>query len=233
VDHVTAASGQRDDRHAVDIPTYPAHHGVAPEARFHKAFRWRGGVGVLLLVPVSIASVFSAPLVSQSSWIHLALQSLAWCAFLAGAGLRFWSTLYIGGRKERALVTDGPYSLCRHPLYLGSLLIGVSAGLFLESPVFELALAVAALTYVSTTIPIEEGVLRSRHESEYAAFSARTPRLWPSWRHFHSPARLPVDVHALELEFSRALRWVWIPIAGEVLTALRYQPWWPHLFRAF
>ncbi|MGO7726914.1 hypothetical protein ACC713_12320 [Rhizobium johnstonii] len=29
---------------------------------------------------------------------------------------RIWSTIYIGGRKNSALVTQGPYSITRNPL---------------------------------------------------------------------------------------------------------------------
>lgn len=32
----------------------------------------------------------------------------------------FWSILYIGGRKNQMIMQDGPYSMCRHPLYLFS-----------------------------------------------------------------------------------------------------------------
>ena len=110
------------------------------------------------------------------------VRILAWATFLVGGGFRFWATLYLGGRKERELVTDGPYSIVRHPLYVGSLLIGVSAGLFLESVMFELALAAVAAMYATATVPVEEAVLASRHPDEYKAYSERVPRFWPSWQ---------------------------------------------------
>ena len=39
-----------------------------------------------------------------------------------GTGFRLWAGLYIGGHKERELVTSGPYSCVRNSLYLGNLL---------------------------------------------------------------------------------------------------------------
>src|SRR5262245_36841884 len=93
----------------------------AAQAFHRRRFRWRGMLGGLVLVPAGVIALFSPPIVPENSLAHLALQTLAWLTFAAGAGARFWATLYIGGRKERELVTDGPYSLCRHPLYLGSL----------------------------------------------------------------------------------------------------------------
>ena len=46
-------------------------------------------------------------------------------ALIIGAALgRIWCNIYITGRKDKELCTDGPYSLCRNPLYLFSF-IGV------------------------------------------------------------------------------------------------------------
>jgi hypothetical protein len=144
-----------------------------------------------------------------------------------------WATLDLGGRKENELVIEGPYSVVRHPLYVGSLLIGASAGLFLESLTFELVLLVVAAIYATGTIPIEESVLESRHPEEYQAYRQRVPRFWPSWQTFRTPSKPRFDVHALNLECARASRWCWIPIAGEILGTLHTRPWWPHLFRFF
>jgi len=157
---------------------------------------------------------------------------VAWAVFLAGACLRFWATIYLGGHKEDTLVVDGPYSIVRHPLYLGSLLIGLAAGLFLESPLFEVAVLVVAMAYASATAPVEEDVLRSRHGEVFDKYAARVRRFWPTWSEFHTPPRIRVDVHSLRLECSRATRWGWIPLIGTGVTLLRAQPWWPHLFRS-
>ena len=190
-------------------------------------------MGVVFLVPAAALSLFSAPLVAEGSWLHVVVEALAWVTFLAGATFRFWATLYVGGRKEAELVTDGPYSICRHPLYVGSLLLGVSAGLFLESPLFLIALLVVGIIYVRATVPVEEAVLLSKHGNRYELYARRVPRYRPAGWTIRSPAAITVDVHRLWLECARASRWVWLPLLGAVFTHLRTLAWWPRIFRLF
>jgi len=190
-------------------------------------------MGGLVLTPVTVLAVLSRPLVPVASAGYVVLQVLAWVTFVAGAGLRFWAMLYVGGRKEQELVTDGPYSLCRNPLYLGSLLLGVSAALLLQSPMVLGALLLLAVLYTHSTVSVEEQVLRARHGARYAHYALAVPRYWPRRLKPQSPPEITVDVHRLWLECGRASRWIWLPVAGTALNYLRTLPSWPALFRFF
>lgn len=202
-----------------------------PQSFQLRRFRFRGAVGTILLVPAALATMVSEPLVTPGSWSGVAIFTLAWMAFVAGAAMRFWATAYVGGRKERELVTDGPYAICRHPLYLGSILLGVSAGLFLESPAVVIAVLVGAVIYVRTTITAEEEVLRARHGVRHELYVRMVPRLLPRTITTQVPARLTIDVHRMWLECLRASRWMWLPVAGSLVAHLRYMAWWPKVFR--
>src|SRR6188474_3140118 len=48
---------------------------------------------------------------------------------------RTWASLYIAGRKIDQFVTEGPYSIVRHPLYFFSILGAAGAGAQLGSVV--------------------------------------------------------------------------------------------------
>ncbi len=183
-----------------------------------------------MLGPALVVALLATPLVSPRSWVDMAIDSAAWVIFIAGAGIRFWATLYIGGRKNDVTVTDGPYSLCRHPLYFGSLLLAFSGGLFLKSIVFAAAVAILTVLYMYGTVRMEEASLAERLGEPYREYCRRTNRFWPSFRHFQTAPRLTVDLHSLYLECARASRWVWIPLAGEIIATLRDTPWWPRLF---
>lgn len=203
-----------------------------PSVVERRRFRWRGAIGVCLLAPAAIVASLSAPLVAANSRLDFACDALAWVAFLCGAGLRFWATLFVGGRKNEVVVADGPYSLCRHPLYLASIVLGFSGALFLKSPLLAVASAVLAAAYCLLTIPAEEEHLSATLGVPYRDYCTRVNRLWPSFRQFQTPPRVTIDVHALYLEAARASRWVWLPLIGAALGHARAAGWWPQLFTA-
>ena len=201
-----------------------------PSVVERRRFRWRGAIGVCLLAPAAIVASLSEPLVAANSRLDFACDALAWVAFLCGAGLRFWATLFVGGRKNEVVVADGPYSLCRHPLYLASIVLGFSGALFLKSPLLAVASAVLAAAYCLLTIPVEEEHLSATLGVPYRDYCTRVNRLWPSFRQFQTPPRVTIDVHALYLEAARASRWVWLPLIGAALGHARAAGWWPQLF---
>jgi protein-S-isoprenylcysteine O-methyltransferase Ste14 len=171
-------------------------------------FRWRGVFGVIFLAPAAVVALlsqraFSAPVAGLVSLF------LGWPTFLIGLFLRVWSTLYVGGRKTTKLVTEGPYSLCRNPLYLGSFFVALSAGFFLDSLVFAGAVALTMLCYVSSTVPAEEQKLRELHNENFDEYCRRVPRFWPSLRNFNTPKTITVSVKALRIEAKRLMLWFW------------------------
>jgi protein-S-isoprenylcysteine O-methyltransferase Ste14 len=98
---------------------------------------------------------------------------------------RMICTLYIGGRKIDTLVTDGPYSICRNPLYTLSIIGAVGVGAQLGS--FTLAVTTGAVAYLVFLLVIlkEEQGLAARFGQRYEDYVARVPRLFPKlglWR---------------------------------------------------
>lgn len=98
---------------------------------------------------------------------------------------RCWCTLYIGGRKIRELVTLGPYSVCRNPLYsfsfLGAFGVGAQSGSIL------IATGCAVVTYAVFRLVVgrEERVMRTLYPDAYAGYFSSTPRFLPNlarWR---------------------------------------------------
>jgi protein-S-isoprenylcysteine O-methyltransferase Ste14 len=110
--------------------------------------------------------------------------------FLAGVVLavvgfcgRLWCLSYIAGRKKRVLVMEGPYSLCRHPLYFFSLVGGIGLGLCTETFSVALLFALAFAAYYPQAIRGEETFL-SDNFPEYEEYKKRVPLFFPSWSNF-------------------------------------------------
>ncbi|MBL9091358.1 MAG: isoprenylcysteine carboxylmethyltransferase family protein [Planctomycetaceae bacterium] len=201
-----------------------------------RGFHLRGFVGGATLGLCGTAVLASSPAIELGDWMRLALQAAGWLAFIAGAGWRFWATLYVGGRKvggrrEAALTTSGPYSVVRNPLYVGSLLIGLAFTLWLGSLTALAALALAALHYAFVTVPDEERFLRRTVGAAlFDEYCRRTPRFLPNLRLYQSPAEQPVYLKALRNETRRIVRLLAAAVICSALGALRQMEAWPTWF---
>lgn len=107
------------------------------------------------------------------------LATIGLILVLASIRGRVWCMLYIGGKKDRTLVTDGPYARCRNPLYYYSLLgvtgIGAASGMISVM----LVLLVIFLTGYYFVIRSEERKLLQLHGERFATYCQQVPRFWP------------------------------------------------------
>jgi protein-S-isoprenylcysteine O-methyltransferase Ste14 len=130
------------------------------------------GVGVLTALFIVGASRWSINVEDGIEWAGIGLIVIA----IVG---RTWCSLYIGGRKTSLLVTTGPYSVSRNPLYVFSIIgaIGIGAQLGTIS-VAVLAGVFAWLVHILVVIQ-EERLLRASHGEAFRDYAARVPRFWP------------------------------------------------------
>ncbi len=103
---------------------------------------------------------------------------------IAGCALIVLGTLLRVGalgilHKKQLLATKGVYSLCRHPLYLGSMLIVFGFCCLLEDGLYwAVACSYFALFY-TLTIVWEEIRLREHYGETHAAYARHVPLLLP------------------------------------------------------
>jgi protein-S-isoprenylcysteine O-methyltransferase Ste14 len=190
--------------------------------------RSRAWLTLLFLLPFFAAVLVSEPNIVEESPLDYLLDFGAWAVFLVGGVFRWWATLYIGGRKHRELVVSGPYSLCRNPLYFGTVLLAFSAALFLHSLVALAGLALATWMYLSLVVPYEEAQLQRLFGEEYDAYAARVPAFFPNPLLFAADERVEVRTEGLWAEGLRTLCWIWIPMLAEAVSHFRLAPAWPH-----
>jgi len=196
-----------------------------------KIFARRGWLAAVVILPALVVASFSQPLFCEGEPGDMGFDLLGWLLLGGGVFMRLWATLYIGGRKSISMVTEGPYAMCRHPLYLGSFLIILALACFMASPVVLAATIIVGLFYAFVIVPSEERHAESCFGEAYCAYAAVTPRFVPRFRNLRRPGRIEIKVAEFLREFSRMYGAVAIGATAEFLAYCRPQPWWPKLFR--
>jgi protein-S-isoprenylcysteine O-methyltransferase Ste14 len=199
--------------------------------RRNKFFRYRGAVGAVVLAPAVFFAAFGQPAAHGLRWVDVGLHLLGWVFFFLYLTFRFWATLYIGGRKDHELQVEGPYSVCRNPLYVGSFCFALSAVCFLESPLLLLLTILVFFFYWKGVVKAEEFYLRERFGQPYVEYCRRTPSFWPRWSLYHSPPFVQVELRMLAKEIKRLVPAFLAPLSLGLLLVLRLEPWWPHWFQ--
>jgi len=133
---------------------------------------------------------------------------------------RLWCSLYISGYKERVLVTQGPYSMCRHPLYFFNLLGGLGVGLASETATIPLVIVLAFFLYYRRVIKAEEKNLLKVHGESFENYVGKTPRFWPSFALLDEPEEYEVNPRIFRKRVFDALGFVWILGLFELIEAL-------------
>ena len=77
-------------------------------------------------------------------------------------------------KKQKDLVTDGPYSYSRNPIYLGLMLIFTGFQLALNSLLFFLIIPLFFL--IRKAVLIEEQLLEDFFKKEYLDYKKNVPR---------------------------------------------------------
>jgi protein-S-isoprenylcysteine O-methyltransferase Ste14 len=203
-------------------------HKPLSQTRF---FHLRGLIGGILLLPSLVIVSLSKPILSPDSPYDEVLESIGWILLALYVTCRVWATLYVGGRKDRTLQTEGIYSVTRNPLYLGSLCYTLAAAFFFESPLV-LGLSLLLLGYyLLKIIPSEEAVLRGRFGAKFETYTQQTPRFFPRFRGYRPAGDVTIDIEAVKREARRLWGAALLPIVADLFEALRTSPHWPHLFR--
>lgn len=178
--------------------------------------------------------VLAIPLIlfTRSAWMDpelvFEIMELFGVFLIIGAVLgRFWAILYIGAVKNKTIMQDGPYSVCRHPLYFFSTMGVVGFGVMLGSFVLTALLGGVAFVILSRTAAREEGFLRAEFGPSYDVYAARVPRIWPKLSLFQAEPTVTSSLIAMRTNFFDALVFLaFIPLA-ELMEGLKEMALWP------
>ncbi len=148
-------------------------------------FRHRDTLPVPFIVMAIAVLVFTRPSFTGAG-TRLALFGGGVLITLLGEAVRVWAVGYSGGTtRSRSLiadrlVTEGPYSIIRNPLYAGNFLIALGFSLMANAVV---VIPLVVLYFVVEYYPIvrrEEAFLLEKFGAGYRAYTETVPRFLPS-----------------------------------------------------
>ena len=156
--------------------------------RVQRIRKW--AVGLSLLATVVLATI-------TSSWwgddrTHETVEAVGLGAMVISIVGRGWCSLYIGGRKKAEIVSTGPYSVSRNPLYLFSYLAAFGVGAQTGSVTLAMLFVAIAFVVFHFTIAREEAWLSAQFGAAYDAYRASTPRLGPDFSKWRDEPELSV-----------------------------------------
>jgi protein-S-isoprenylcysteine O-methyltransferase Ste14 len=135
-------------------------------------------------VPLGFAAGILVLVLARPTWPSLAAGTIV---ALAGETIRIWAAGHL--EKSREVTRSGPYRWFRHPLYVGSAVMGVGVAVAGSSVVAAGIVSAYLSATLYAAIRTEETFLRDRFGSEYddycrgRAAAADRPFCWSrAWR---------------------------------------------------
>lgn len=160
--------------------------------------------------------------------------------FLLGAVLvgvaslgRLWCSVYIAGYKTDHLVTQGPYSMCRNPLYFFSLLGALGVGFTTETLLIPFVILIAFVAYYPLVIKSEEAELIKLHKSEFEIYLKEVPRFFPKISLLNEPEEYVVKPIVFKRHMFHALWFIWFVGIIEIIEELHELGVLPTLFKTY
>lgn len=120
---------------------------------------------------------------------------------------RIYCTAFLGGNKNVRLVTYGPFSVVRNPLYVFSLLGITGIALMSNHLLIMIVLPMAFLALYDQLIKREEAHLHEVFGAEFDSYCRAVPRLWPRFKSYVAPERIETSPKLLWIALRDATMW--------------------------
>jgi protein-S-isoprenylcysteine O-methyltransferase Ste14 len=194
-----------------------------------------------LRIPLSrgfVAALLFIILFNGSYWSRAGLM---FGDLLTSAGLvlisvatvgRLWCNLYIVGYKNNTLLTTGPYSVSRNPLYFFSSIGAIGVGMMTESVIITVTMALLFAATYPGVIRAEERRLAGLHGDAWQQYIARVPRFWPRFSQLEEPEQYTMHPRKFRRHLFDALWFAWAAALMLLIETLHDSGWLPMYWHA-
>jgi protein-S-isoprenylcysteine O-methyltransferase Ste14 len=124
---------------------------------------------------VPLGFLFGAAVLSlaRPTWTSIAIGA---AIGVIGEGIRVWAAGHL--EKSREVTRSGPYRFTRHPLYVGSSIMGLGVAAGTASWAVFALVAIYMGSTIAAAIRTEEAFLRERFGDQYSAYAeSRAPAM--------------------------------------------------------
>ena len=193
----------------------------------------------IILSKLCVVGFFLGAATIHSNWATGGLASgtfllIGLSLALVGCLGRVWCSLFIDGFKTKELVTCGPYSVCRNPLYFFSAVgaIGVAFGSATLAGPVVVSLCFAA--YYPAIIKAEERRLVQIHGDSFREYCQNVPAFFPHWGAAKTPETYQIQTRLVMHSMVEATWFVWLTMLVHLLYQLHQRTdFLPTLFNSF
>jgi protein-S-isoprenylcysteine O-methyltransferase Ste14 len=159
---------------------------------------------------ILVIAIFTSHSFSQESLVDIVFEMSGLFLLTVCSMGRLWALMYISGNKKNELITDGPYSIVRNPLYFFSFIGAVGIGLASENLLILALIVVFYSIYYPFTIIAEEKKLADKFGQPYLDYKRRTPRFLPKLSLYKGPALYTVKANTFARNFVSGMWFIWI-----------------------
>jgi len=168
--------------------------------------------------------VLFAPFSPQRSYLFNYSEIFSYFMVAVATAGRLWCAIYILGNKSNVLCQDGPYSLCRNPLYLFSFM----GGMGMVSACNHIGLIIGFLSiscfYYFLVIKSEERRLLQIFGREYESYCARTHRFMPDFRNYWSRKQMAINPQLILHAIIKNMWFFWLLCVMEIIKTIKRIP---------
>ncbi len=175
----------------------------------------------IVAVPTVLLVVFSHHSWANQGWMDIVVTSIGFVLVMCCAFGRLWAALFISGYKTKSLITVGPYSMVRNPLYLFSLIGAIGVGFAAENLILIVVLILLFGVYYPLVIAAEERKLAYVHGDVWLSYAEVTPRFLPRFSLYSQPDRYEICLPILRRAFFDVAAFPAILFLVEILEELQ------------